>query len=361
VDLAKAEAAGIRDAAGRAALLEYLEAQGFSLDDMVDAERNGRLFALAGDATARSGPPVHSLRSAAALLGLPVDEVAHAWAALGLTVRDLDQRVLSEADLAGLQTWADMSTVIGPNSAFGLLRVLGASMARLAEAESSATRGTLPDIQLDYTADELRTAQAWASLAQVVPRIGALMDAVHRQHIASTRSYFEAVVQNDSATVRCGVGFADLSGFTGLTERLSLPELSGLLTAFGSTASDVVHEHGGRLVKLIGDAVMWVNAEPARLAEVAAHLVAHPLAREAGIQVRAGIAFGPVLAMDGDYFGQPVNLAARLVAVAEPGQILAPAELCQVVPNWCARKLEPVALRGFAEPVTPYELTSPHS
>jgi class 3 adenylate cyclase len=65
--------------------------------------------------------------------------------------------------------------------------------------------------------------------------------------------------------------------------------------------------------------------------------------------------------MDGDYFGQPVNLAARLVAVAEPGQILAPGELCQLVPNWCARKLEPVALRGFAEPVTPYELTSPHS
>lgn len=359
MDLAAAAAAGIRDAAARAGLLEYLETQGFSLAEMVEAERQGRLFALAGDAVIRSGPAVHSLRSAAAELGLPLADVAHAWAVLGLTVADADQPALTEADLDGLRTWAQMSREIGADVALGLLRVIGTSMARIAEAESAAIRSSTVDIQLRGPDDELRTAMAFGQLAPVVPRIGAFMDAVHRQHIASTRSYFEAVVQADTATVHCGVGFADLSGFTGLTQRLTLAELSGLLTTFGSNATDVVHEHGGRLVKLLGDAVMWVNADPARLAEVAAHLVAHPLARRAGIAVRAGIAFGPVLAMDGDYFGQPVNLAARLVAVAEPGQILAPPELAELLPNWCAEPLEPVILRGFTEPVRPFELTPP--
>jgi class 3 adenylate cyclase len=360
MDLAAAEAAGIRDPAGRAGLLEYLEAKGFSLDEMAEAERNGRLFALAGDAIIQSGPAVHSLRTAAQALGLPEAEVAHAWAVLGLTVAGNDQPALTEADLDGLRTWVAMRGSLGTEVALGLLRVIGTSMARIAEAESSAIRSSTVDIMLHGPEDELRTAQAFGELAPVVPRIGAFMDAVHRQHIATTRSYFEAVVQGDDATsVRCGVGFADLSGFTGLTQRLSLPELSGLLTAFGSTASDVVHEHGGRVVKLLGDAVMWVNADPARLAEVAAHLVAHPLARKAGIEVRAGIAFGPVLAMDGDYFGQPVNLAARLVAVAEPGQILASADLCELLPDWSTRAHEPVPLRGFAEPVTPYELLPP--
>ncbi len=359
MDLAAAEAAGIRDAAGRAGLLEYLESRGFSLADMVEAEEQGRLFALAGDAVIRSGPARHSLRTAAEALGRPLDEVAHAWAVLGLTVADVDQVTLTDADLDGLRTWAQMSRELGVEVALGLLRVIGTSMARIAEAESSAIRSSTVDVQLRGPADELRTARAFGELAPVVPRIGALMDAVHRQHIASTRSYFEAVVQADSNAVRCGVGFADLSGFTGLTARLSLPELSALLTSFGSTATDVVHEHGGRLVKLLGDAVMWVNAEPARLAEVAAHLVAHPLARKAGIEVRAGIAYGPILALDGDYFGSPVNLAARLVGVAEPGQVLAPAEVCDLLPDWCAQALEPVTLRGFTEPVTPYVLTRP--
>jgi class 3 adenylate cyclase len=356
VDLNAAEAAGIRDAGRRRELLQYLDSQGFGLDEMVEAELQGRLFALAGDAATRSGRPVHSLASAAAELGVPLADVAHAWSVLGLTVTDVAQVALSEADLAGLRTWADMSKLIGPEVALGLMRVLGASMARLAEAESWARRGPAPDLDLDFTTDELRTAQAYAGLAQVVPRIGELMDAVHRQHLQSARSYFEAIGHDISATVVCGVGFADLSGFTSLTQRLTLGELSELLSAFGSTASDVVHENGGRVVKLLGDAVMWVNADPRMLAEVAAHLVRHPLAEKAGIEVRAGLGYGPILALDGDYFGPAVNLAARLVAAAEPGQVLAPAAVCDHLTGWRADPLEAVTLRGFDDPLIPYDL-----
>jgi class 3 adenylate cyclase len=347
--LAALEAAGVKGAADRQALLDFLAAQGFSAEDMAAAESRDRLFALAGDVQVRSGAPLHTLRSAAAELGVALADVRRAWSALGLPVPHEDDRVLSDADVAGLRTWADIRALVGDAVSYGLLRVLGAAMARLAEAESSAIRAAVREVTLSDGVDEADTARAWGQVATLVPRIGALMDAVHRQHIDAARAHFEGVAQAASAGVLCGVGFADLSGFTALSHAMPLDALSELLTEFADTASDVVHQHGGRVVKLIGDAVMWVSADAGRLADTALHLVRHPDAAKAGISVRAGIAFGPALALDGDYFGDPVNLAARLVAVAEPGQALAAGTVVTRLREHELTALPSVPLRGFGE------------
>jgi class 3 adenylate cyclase len=156
--------------------------------------------------------------------------------------------------------------------------------------------------------------------------------------------------------VVCGVGFADLSGFTALTQVLSPTELSDLLVEFGGTVSDLVHADGGRVVKFIGDEVMWVTSTPELLAKVAVDLVEHPAAREAGLRVRAGLAYGRSLAIGGDYFGTPVNLAARLVGAAAPGQILVAADLRDELPDWSAVPLDPLILKGFENPVAAYDL-----
>jgi class 3 adenylate cyclase len=359
VDLDALQAAGITNAHDRRDLLEYLDSLGFTTEDMVNAEQHGRLFALSGDAVMRSGAPVHSLRSAAQAIARPLSEVEHAWAALGLTVTDADQIALSEADVDGLRTWSELSDVAGYDAALGVLRVLGATMARFAEAESSTIRAGVPAIQINYTADELTTAQAYAGVAAFVPRIGRLIDAVHRQHLESARMYFEAVLRDLSPTVVCGVGFVDLSGFTSLTQILTTAELSGLLSEFSGTVSDVVHADGGRVVKFIGDAVMWVSPTAGQLARAAVDLVDHPKARDAGLQVRAGLSFGPLLALDGDYFGNAVNLAARLVSAAEPGQILVSGELRDGLDGWITRVVEPLMLRGFDDPVQAYALARP--
>jgi class 3 adenylate cyclase len=117
-----------------------------------------------------------------------------------------------------------------------------------------------------------------------------------------------------------------------------------------------VHTDGGRVVKFIGDEVMWVTSTPERLMKVAIDLVEHPRAREAGLQVRAGLGYGQVLAIGGDYFGNAVNLAARLVAAAAPGQILAASDLRDELAEWPAIPLEPLPLKGFESPVTAYDL-----
>jgi class 3 adenylate cyclase len=111
-------------------------------------------------------------------------------------------------------------------------------------------------------------------------------------------------------------------------------------------------------VKFLGDAVMWVSADPGDLARIAFDLVTHPRAAAAEIDVRAGLAYGSVLAQDGDYFGTPVNLASRLVAIAEPGQVLAAGDLVgHLTSGWYAVPEQPQVLRGFDEPVTPYVLS----
>jgi class 3 adenylate cyclase len=101
---------------------------------------------------------------------------------------------------------------------------------------------------------------------------------------------------------------------------------------------------------------MWVSSAPEALVRAAVDLVEHPSAREEGLQVRAGLAFGTVVAINGDYFGNPVNLAARLVAAAAPEQILATSELHDRLPGWPAVAQAPLALKGFEEPVIAFDL-----
>jgi class 3 adenylate cyclase len=356
VDFDALEAAGIANARGRAALIDYLDKHGFTTDEMVAAERAGRLFGLAGDALQRSGRPIYSLRTAADVLGVALDDIATAWAVLGLTVASHDEVALSQADVDGLATWVALKAVMSDEGAFGFLRVLGAAMARLTEAEAAVVRAASPDLHITHSHDELLTAQAYRTAAEFVPRIGALIDAVHRHHLSSARTHFEGVMRDTSASVVCGIGFADLSGFTALTQLLTPAELSSLLNEFNATVSDVVHADGGRVVKFIGDEVMWVSSTPELLAKAAVDLVDHPKAREAQMQVRAGLNYGEVLAINGDYFGNAVNLAARLVAAAEPGQILATSAVRDELPEWPAVVQDPLTLKGFDDPVTAYDL-----
>lgn len=356
VDFNALEAAGIANARGRAALIEYLDSLGFTSEDMVDAEGRGRLFGLAGDVLQWSGRPVYTLREAADALGVPVDELVHAWSALGLSTSDTDQPVFSQADVDGLTAWLAMKSAVGDEPTLTLLRVLGASMARLAEAGSTAIRLGLPDIQMEHTGDELTTARAYRAVGEVIPRLAVLIDAVFRHHTISARTYFEAVVRDTSASVICGIGFADLTGFTSLTQLLTQTELSDLLVEFAAAVNDVILADGGRVIKFIGDEVMWVSSTPQQLVKVAFDLVEHPRAREAGLQVRAGLGYGSVLAIAGDYFGNPVNLAARLVGAAAPGQILASSDVRDELPDRAAIPQDPLVLKGFDTPVMAYDL-----
>ena len=368
MDLEALQAAGLYDpsspdAPARRELLAFLVEEGCTVEEMQLADSRGRLFAVAGDRRIRPLVGLLTLREAAERLGADIAVLARAWRTLGLPDSGPDAPLLTDADVEALRTFAEVSAFLGEETALGVARVIGSAVARISEAESSAMRLGMDGIDLGVTGDELVTARAYAAVTQLVPRIGQLLDSVHRQHLEAARLHFEGMgahaAGDDPTAFRCGVGFADLSGFTRLSRQLGLRSLSQVLTAFEETATDTVHAHGGRPVKFLGDAVMWVCADPDDLVATASSLVTHPRAAEAGLEVRAGLAFGQLLAQDGDYFGAPVNLASRLVSVAEPGEVLADPELAALLAptSWLAVRGTAQDLRGFDEPVTPYTLT----
>jgi class 3 adenylate cyclase len=365
VDLEVYRDAGLYDpdmprADERRRLLEFLESEGCSLEEMTLAHERGRLFALAGDRRIRPLVGLISLAEAAARLEVEVDVLGRAWRTLGVPDQGPDAPVLTPADVESLRTFLDVRSFLGDETALALARVAGAAIARITEAESAAMRTGMKSIDVGFSGDEVVTAKAYSAVTLLVPRIGAMLDAMHRQHLEATRVHFEDIDREveDRTAFRCGVGFADLSGFTRLSQQLPLGELSMILSAFEETATDVVHARGGRIVKFLGDAVMWVCADPGALVQTAHDLAHHPKAAHVGIDVRAGLDYGRVLAQDGDYFGVPVNLASRLVALAEPGQVLGSAGLADVLSgDWIATPCPETTVRGFDDPVTPYALT----
>ena len=361
MDWGELEARGLYDpladnADERRELLVWLDSLGCTVDEMVIAERDGRLFALAGDRQIRPGRNQHTLSEVAARIGVPLDVVQRVWRAGGLPDAGADRPIASDADVEALVYAVAFGMRFGEEAMLSLVRVTGASVARIAEAVSSLVRSNVAGLQLEDSGSELVTAQAFAEVAEAVPRLAHLIDVLHRHHLETTRRQVELSDSRDligQGSLRLAVGFADLSGFTAASQAVPLAELSQLVSRFEERASDLVFAAGGRVVKFIGDAVMFVAPRPDLGGRIALGLV-DELAGAGGLPVRVGVTYGEVLSLDGDYFGPPVNLASRLVGLAEPGTVLLSTDLADRLGDtgWELTTLPPQPVRGYTEPVT---------
>ena len=118
------------------------------------------------------------------------------------------------------------------------------------------------------------------------------------------------------------VGFADMVGFTMLSQHLGDEELAAVVARFEELAHDTVVALGGRVVKMIGDEVMFVVQSASGAAQIGLSLAEAYAGDDLLSDVRVALAIGPVLVKDGDFYGPVVNLASRLVNVAHPGTVL---------------------------------------
>lgn len=350
-----------RDADDRLALLDYLHEAGCTLEEMRLADAEGRLFGLAGDRILRPVTGRFPLEALVARAGLSQQQALRFLRAFALPDQPAGTAAYTDDDVRVLRLAGSLADLLGEETALGVARVVGAALARVADAEDAALRPQAA-LDLDRSASPVATARAWASVAALVPEVGFALDVLHRHHIESVRRHSESTASADLSAdraMRLAVGFADLSGFTALSRRLALPALSRLLSRFDEIACDVVQARGGRVVKLLGDAVMWVAAAPDVSVAVALDLVGHEAAQAAGLQVRAGVVAGVVLAQEGDYFGPPVNLAARLVALAAPGRVLVDVPTAEGLDpaRWRIVPVGPLAVRGLDEPVAAAEVS----
>jgi adenylate cyclase len=172
---------------------------------------------------------------------------------------------------------------------------------------------------------------------------------IWRRHFAAEvkRTAVQFGANEAGATV---VGFADLVGFTGLSRQLDETELAAAVAAFESTAVDRVGANGGRIVKMIGDEVMFETPTPKAGAETVLDLVEAFAADDKLPDVRAGLAAGPAIRNQGDLFGSAPNLASRLVDQAYPGTILVSDTIREALTEDEAfefRAVLPRTLKGF--------------
>jgi adenylate cyclase len=169
-----------------------------------------------------------------------------------------------------------------------------------------------------------------------------LVNSARPQSLATGREGYDAQ--------RLVVGFVDLVGSTKFSSFLSIPELGRAMTEFESTAADIVISHRGRVVKLIGDEIMFTAPDPSTGCAIANGLVrafeTHPVLPP----VRAGLAYGDVLLRDGDCFGPTVNLAARVVTMAGASEVVVDQAVAEAA-GARTESLGAVPLKGFDEPV----------
>jgi class 3 adenylate cyclase len=344
---------GAPHAAEKLELLEYLVSLGASADDL--AANRDELPSLATIVAIRGGEPM-TLAEAARSAGVSEDTILRINQATGLPTPDPEARVFGPqiAGLAGRLAAAE--TVFGEDVVLQLVRVMGSAMARLADALVSAFLANVePSVPDDPVG--MGIARANASASALLPILEEALDGLLRQHILAARRPItdETAAAGYESRPLC-VGFVDLVGSTALAQRLSTGELGSVLGEFERLAADAVRDAGGRVVKLIGDEIMYTAGEESTACQIALALASRFDAHPVIPTVRAGLAGGSVLMRDGDVFGPVVNLAARVVKVAAPGEVVAPAELAEVA-GMDSQPLGPQALKGFEGEVELCRLT----
>jgi adenylate cyclase len=145
------------------------------------------------------------------------------------------------------------------------------------------------------------------------------------------------------------VGFADRVGFRSMSRALDSPQLARMVGRFEAVAHENILTRGGRVVKIVGDEVMFSVDETVRAAEIALGLVDAHARHDDLPDIRVGVASGPTLAWEGDLFGPTVNLASRLVDFARPATVVVSDEFgtrLQEHGGFELRHLRPVKLKG---------------
>jgi adenylate cyclase len=145
---------------------------------------------------------------------------------------------------------------------------------------------------------------------------------MYRRHLAAATEQSLLIAPSAEGGVAMSVGFADLSGFTALSQEMDVRELAAMIDRFNAVTADVVAQAGGRVIKTIGDEVMFATHEPSSAGSLAVTLIDAVSGVDGLPPLKVGLASGIVIAREGDLFGAPVNLANRLVTIAKPESIL---------------------------------------
>jgi len=294
----------------------------------------------------------------AAQAGVDVEDARRLWRALGFPDAG-EEAAFTDADLVALGSLVGAvdKGAIDFDTAVQLTRALGQTMARLADWEVGTLSARVEQLESGDEATGSRIGSALRLTEQVGIPFEQLLLYAWRRHLAAAVARVEALgaADVDLHTTQVTVGFADLVQFTALSNQMDQGRLGDLVEVFESRCQDVVATHHGRVIKTLGDSVLFVSEDAVRALDMAFGIV-EVIGRDNRLpDVRVGLATGSVVMRLGDVFGPPVNMAARLTSVARRNRVITdPATVALLPPTrFEARPLPPRPLRGFGivEPV----------
>jgi len=345
------------DAVERLELIRYLQSLGATVEQMAAAK--GTLGDLGLDLTLRPDRP--------ATLGAVVSEAGDEWShavrllsAIGLPT-DPDEPVTAEEAATASLLIAASRDMLGEAATVQLARVAGSAMARIAETIVTTFRLNVEIPRRSTGIAQVEVVKEYADLAQtLLPAFVSALDTVlRRQLVAVSRRMWSTDEEQAAVTMSRTVGFVDLVGYTAAAATMSVRELTDVLVQFDEETADAVLRGNGQIVKTIGDEAMFVTEEAVDACRIGLDLV-RAFDRGPLPPVRVGLASGEVVSVFGDLYGHEVNLAARLVAAAEPSTVLT----SEGVRARAGDRFEftPAGereLKGFADPVAVYQVQGP--
>ncbi|WP_435741861.1 adenylate/guanylate cyclase domain-containing protein [Nocardioides sp. SYSU DS0663] len=276
--------------------------------------------AAAVEAYLLEGTPRLTRVQVAEAAGVPLEVAEQLWRWLGFPHASNTDVAFTQLDVDALRQSSELIElgILGEERQAALVRTWGRSFARLAEWQTSL----LADLALESGASD--PAAELTELAEtVLPRVEALQAYVWRRHLASAGSRLLVVDSPGSPAVPQAVVFVDIVGYTSRSKSLDEAGLVAWLEDFEDICADIAADHGGRIIKNIGDEVLVVADDPVAGAEMALEMVARGADEEDAFpHVRAGVAYGDVVNRLGDVYGPTVNIAARLTSLARPGTVL---------------------------------------
>jgi len=337
-----------------ARIVARLRKRGHTLAEVRRAAHSGRLaFGYMEDLFP---PPadVVSLQRAARETGLEPALIRRIWSSGGFSPSSLEEGV-SEHDVQLLRYMAAVLSAGFPLVAFlQLVRVYGQALARIADAEVKLFHLFVHEPLIRDGVEGLQIAEEMEGLAsELLPLAAPIMDHVHQrwlQHFIEQDvvGHLELEIdgESDLGRLRVGIAFADLAGYTRLTEEAGEEEALGVVERFVAAVSDTLPEDA-RVIKTIGDEVMVVGSDPSALVDWA---VGFQLLHGERPLPRIGVHAGGALYRDGDYYGRAVNLASRVGARAAGGEVLVTRPVVEAADGHLDfEHIGEVRLKGFSE------------
>jgi adenylate cyclase len=297
-------------------------------------------------------------------IGIPFEDARLRWRSLGFSAVDADVPAFTHADLEALRLTQRLLEigVIEEEDESALVRTLGRSFARLAEWQMGLLAKVIdPD---SMSIEELRSV-----MDEVTPAVESLQSYVWRRHalaaasrlLLATRSEEdesdddggddvdgETIAGEEGTTM--GVGFADIVNYTRQSRSLSRSEIGRMIDHFEERSLEIISGHDGRIIKTIGDELLFTADDPAATARIGLELTEEAERDDEFPEVRVGLAWGPALARLGDVLGPVVNVSSRLTSMSRPGHVLVDRGLADELADsddFALRRLRRTSVRGY--------------